>query len=541
MAILERLAHGFGRRAPFWQRYPLTFVLAFAVCALFTIHAHYTYPFWPGQDDNYDKYCSMVVARLGSDPAIGALYQPMQLWHSQTLLYFVSGTLGHVMEPEAAMRLVYVCFAFLGTPLVTAWILTEEKRSPWGALLAFPLAYGRMWSFGFLKFSAAAPFFLLTLFTFAALFRTPRPSWKQVLAYAVSVWLLWTSHTQVFALGGGLLAVTWAAFLVSRVTGWLAVAKPDTAPRVFAKQTGLALLASAPVLISFYGWYRETQSRLGGLSQSSSWTSGLFGTLDEKFRAMLLLVQVTKLEDEQLHTVWLIGLALVCIALRKLGSRDRSPLPELFFGLTWFSYFALPRTIDASGVGSQLVAPRHIDIALWLLPLCVTPALFSRNKLASLAGIYLIGRFTVMRLALLFGALRGLNVDDMKGLDAIVSQAPDGHLRITQVTFGEQSSKEWFAFTFEQNYAYVAARKGYEAPVYDTRIRAMEVRYKDAPPSPPTIMVNDASWWQRADVRKNFDLVLTFRYHPTPDTRMAMDGAWRSAGRSGEWELWQRK
>jgi hypothetical protein len=519
MSFLRKVA-----KAAFWQRYPLPFVLAFAVCALLTVHAHYTYPFWPGQDDNYDKYCSMVVARMGSDPAIGALYQPMQLWHSQTLLYVASGALGHVMEPASAMRLVYVCFAFLGTPLVTAWILTEEKRSPWGALLAFPLAYGRMWSFGFLKFSAAAPFFLLTLFTFVAIFRAPKPSWKQV-----------------FAFTGALLAVTWFAFAVARATDWLAVSPVKTAPRVFALQTGLAAVASAPVLLSFYAWYHATQQRLGGLSEASNWKDGLFGTLDEKFRAMLLLIQVTKLEEEQQHTVWLIGLALACIALRKLGSRDRSPLPELFFGLTWFSYFLLPREVSASGAGPQLVAPRHVDIALWLLPLCVTPALFARHKLASLAGVYLLIRFTAMRLTLLFGALRGLNVEDMKGLEQIVAQAPDGHLRITQVTFGEQSSREWFAFTFEQNYAYVAARKGYEAPVYDTRIRAMEVRYKDAPPSPPTIMVNDASWWKRPDVQKNFDLVLTLRFHPTTETRIAMDEAFHSVGHSGEWELWQRK
>ena len=528
-------------RAPFWQRYPLPFALAFAVCAALTIHAHYTYPFWPGQDDNYDKYCSMVVARMGADPAIGALYQPMQLWHSQTLLYLVSGTLGHVMEPVSAMRLTYVCFAFLGTPLVTAWILVQERRSPWGALLAFPLAYGRMWSFGFLKFSAAAPFFLLTLFTFVLIFRTPRPTWRHALGYALSVWLLWTSHTQVFAFTGALLAVAWVAFLLHRMNGWLAVAPSKTSPRVFAMQTAVAGVASVPVLVSFYAWYRDTQTRLGGLSEAGRWKAGLFGTLDEKFRAMLLLVQVTKLDDEQLQTVWLIGLALLCVALRKLGSRDRSPLPELFFALTAFSYFLLPREVSASNVGNQLVAPRHVDIALWLLPLLVAPALFARHKLASLAGVLLIGRFTVMRLALLFGALRGLNEGDMKGLDAIVSQAPDGHLRITQVTFGEQSSKEWFAFTFEQNYAYVAARKGYEAPVYDTRVRAMEVRYKDAPPSPPTIMVNDATWWKRPDVLANFDLVLTFRYHPTTDTRLAMDATFRTVGRAGEWELWQRK
>ncbi len=527
--------------APFWQRYPLLFVIAFSVCAALTIFVHYTYPFWPGQDDNYDKYCSMVVARMGRDPAIGALYQPMQLWHSQTLLYFVSGTLGHVMEPVSAMRLVYVCFAFLGTPLVTAWILTQERRSPWGALLAFPLAYGRMWSFGFLKFSAAAPFFLLTLFTFVAIFRTPKVSLKHALAYAVSAWLLWTSHTQVFAFTGALLAVAWLAFLCDRMTGWLAVSPAKTAPRVFALQTAVAAAASAPVLLSFYAWYHDTQKRLGGLSESSSWTSGLFGTLDEKFRAMLLLVQVTKLPVEQLQTVWLIGLALICVALRKLGSRDRSPLPELFFALTAFSYFLLPREISASGVGAQLVAPRHVDIALWVLPLCITPALFARHRLASLAGVAAIGGFTIMRLSLLFGALRGLNADDMKGLDQIVAQAPDGHLRITQVTFGEQSSKEWFAFTFEQNFAYVAARKGYEAPVYDTRVRAMEVRYKDAPPSPPTIMVNDATWWKREDVLTNFDLVLSFRFHPTTETRLLMDATVRSVGHSGEWELWQRK
>ncbi len=535
MNFLGRVA-----KAPFWQRYPLPFALAFAICAAFTIHAHYTYPFWPGQDDNYDKYCSMVVARMGSDPAIGALYQPMQLWHSQTLLYFLSGTLGHVMEPVSAMRVVYVCFAFLGTPLVTAWILVQEKRSPWGALLAFPLAYGRMWSFGFLKFSAAAPFFLLTLFTFAALFRAPRPSWKHGLAYAVAVWLLWTSHTQVFALTGVLLAIAWCGFLVLRMVDWLAVSPVKTAPRVFALQTLIGAVASAPVLAAFYGWYLETQSRLGGLSQSSGWKDGMYGTLDEKFRAMLLLVQVTKLDVEQLQTVYLIGLALACVALRKLGSRDRGALPEVFFAATAFSYFLLPREIGAS-TGAQLVAPRHIDIALWLLPLLVTPALFARHKLASLAGVYLIVRFTFMRLTLLFGALASLNTEDLKGLDQIVAQAPDGHLRITQVTFGEQSSKEWFAFTFEQNYAYVAARKGYEAPVYDTRVRAMEVRYKDAPPSPPTIMINDANWWKRSDVLQNFDLVLTFRFHPTTETRVEMDPTFHSVGRAAEWELWQRK
>ena len=36
-------------------------------------------------------------------------------------------------------------------------------------------------------------------------------------------------------------------------------------------------------------------------------------------------------------------------------------------------------------------------------------------------------------------------------------------------------------------------------------------------------MVNDALWWKRTDVLQNFDLVLTFRFHPTTDTRVAMD------------------
>jgi hypothetical protein len=527
-------------KAPFWERYPPLFVGAFLVCFVLTIQVHYMYPFWPGQDDNYDKYCTMVVARMGSDPAIAAIYQPMQLWHSQTLLYFLGGLLGHVMEPTAAMRTVYVCFAFLGTPLVTAWILTHERRSPWAALLAFPLAYGRMWSFGFLKFSAAAPFFLLTLFTFAAIFRAPRLSYKHVLAYAVAVWLLWTSHTQVFAFAGVLLAVAWMLLFVHRASGWFAVSPPTTSPRVFAAQTLATGAASMPVLAAFYGWYKETQSRLGGLSEGATWKDGLWGTLDEKFRAMLLLVQVTKLTDEQYQTVLLIGLAFFLVCLRKLGSRDRSFLPEVFFALTAMSYFLLPREIGA-GAGGQLVAPRHIDIALWLLPLCVAPPLFARHKLASIAGVGLIARFTALRLAYLFGALRALNTEDMKGLEQLVSQAPEGHLRITQVTFGEQSSKEWFAFTFEQNYAYLAARKGYEAPVYDTRVRAMEVRYKDGPPSPPTIMVNDTMWWKRPDVLQNFDLVLTFRFHPTSDMRMRMDPVVHSVGHSGEWELWQKR
>ncbi len=45
-------------------------------------------------------------------------------------------------------------------------------------------------------------------------------------------------------------------------------------------------------------------------------------------------------------------------------------------------------------------------------------------------------------------------------------------------------------------------------------IAAMEVRYTDAPPAPPTIMLNDARWWKRADVQRNFDLALTLRFDP---------------------------
>jgi hypothetical protein len=452
-------------------------------------------------------------------------------------MYFVSGMLGRIMEPTAALQLVFVSSYFIGVPVIIAWILTEERRSPWGAIASFPLMYVRTWSFGFLKYDMSAPFFLLTIYSFVRLFREDRITWKSVAFYAVSVWCLYTSHTQAYAFAGFILGVLWFGFFLHRLTFVLRPATPEHQTGFdFFRRTVYGLAASLPSIYAYTLWFKDTQTRLGNLADTTGLKDYMLTGTEEKLRVMMLLLALTKDPNEWDQVVLLFVVVGFCAVVRRFGSNDRSPIPEAIFAITFVSQFILPGTVHG-----QMIGQRHMDASLWLLPLVITPALWKKNKLAFLAGTLALLYYSKTRLEFLWVKLEALNKVDLAGLDTVVQFAPEGPYRITQVTFGEHSTPHWQAYTLDQQFAYVAARKGYDAPIYDTRIRAMEVRYKDAPPSPPTLVFNDYYWWKRSDIWQNFDLVLTYKFAPARETRIEMDDYTSSVGRAGDWELWKRR
>ena len=397
-------------RSRLFTRYPFAFVVTFVAFAVATILAHYKYTFWPGQDDNYDDFCSMVVARYGRDPYITRLFLPLKLWHSQTFLYFTAGTLGKIVDPTVAVRIVFVTLYFLGVPAVTAWILTDEKRSPWGAILSFPVIYSRTWSFGFLKYAMSAPFFLLTIFSFVRLFRNEKITWKTVALYFVSVWILYMSHTQAYAFAGVLLFIIWLGFLADRLSRAASMPPPHLSFPEFLKRSTFGLAASLPSLYAWTAWFKETNGQLGTFADTTSWSDLLLEATDEKFRVTNLLLAITKAPDEMEQVVFLFCIVVFVGAVRRFGANDRSPIPEVLFGVTFVSQFILPGTIHG-----QMIGQRHMDMALWLLPLCITPALWKRNRIASIATCFAIVYYARARLTSLWEYLALLNNQDMAG------------------------------------------------------------------------------------------------------------------------------
>ena len=78
-------------------------------------------------------------ARSSSEPVRG-LYQSINPFDSNTLLYTVAYPFEKITTPVRAFQIALLIMYYVGYPFGCAYALIRTGRSPWGALLAFPLA-----------------------------------------------------------------------------------------------------------------------------------------------------------------------------------------------------------------------------------------------------------------------------------------------------------------------------------------------------------------------------------------------------------------
>ncbi len=502
----------------------------FVVAAIAAFRAGVTSRFLPGWDFHYHVMSAAMTARVWlGDPFYAALYHKVNPLDSNTLFYTLLFPLEAVGTPLFAARAGVALLYFVGYPVACAIALRLAGRPIWGALLAFPAVH--VWSFsygGFLPFAIAAPFFVLS---FAFMDRVlEKPTRGFMIACAATCTLTFLAHSHVFAWMAALLAVITVLRIGRELVPGLA-RDPRGAALEAARIAGRALAVIAPAVFVAALWYHRA-----AVSHAPQYTPRV-STWAEKFTHLQTLLVFTRSDDDFLYVL---ALPLVVAACWLLSGRRRGGVGyEIVFVLSASAYLWLPLSVSG-----QAIAARHLDMAMWLLPLVVVPARpdgWARRA----AVVALVGGYAYLRSAFFARELAALQAE-YSGLLAIANDCPavppDKRPLLGYATMGGMDSKVWHTPSPHQAHATLAAMCGMETPLYDTREyphNAIPLRYRGAPPAPIEILVDDQRWFGR--LVHDYDYVLVHAWHPPPSLEHEAEASFERVRASGEWTLWKRR
>ncbi len=492
-------------------------------------------PFLPGQDYHYHLMSAALAAQGWTTHAYpSSLYHLVSPLDANTLLYMLVAPFELVASPLRAFSFGVTLYYLVGFPLACLGALRLLRRSPWGALLAFPCSYVKslLW-FGFMPFVSAAPLYVLGL---AAMHRVlARDSngraERRMLALAMVIFTAtFLAHAHVYSWLMAMAAIMTIVTIGRRYLPELA-RSPKLALRE-ALGTGIrALLVVAPSLVMVVAWsYRMRGGESTPFVPAKS-------TYQAKLEAILphILVQ-TRGEEEYAY----IGAFFLVVLLALVLARRAKdfPSPELALVLTLASFLILPWHVNL-----QSVAPRQIDIAIWTLPLVVYPAsAVARVRARHAVVVAALTTYAAMRLNHVDTKLRGFQ-EEMAGLLALTKACPPGPAEIAYVT-SEVESAHFVGWGLHQAHETFAALCRLDTPVYDTTkpaYRVAPIRYKGPLPAPITILVKQPHWYASGAIWRNFEYVLLYKWGATS---AMVEQASRDANRigaSGDWELWRRK
>lgn len=524
-------------REPEAEPIGLPFVVAFVAASIGSMFILFHYDYEPGRDVGYHAFCTRIVSEWSSvESPFHARYEPLHPTEANTLMYAIAGTLGRVIDSFTAFRLVRV-FYFLGLPLAVLYALRRLGRSPWGALLAFPMSYMQAYIAGFANFSFAAPTFVLALLSCWLLLE--QPSRKRAAAASIACALVFLSHVHAYL---------WLGCLVGLITIYrVAVDLSSSSPRIAerAARSGrtlaVAVGCASPSLLLFGLWYARTYG-----SGHAVHSEGLV-TARDAFGANWLPIarkiaeghlRGTNVTQHSHEPWWLIStgtLVLIALVLSRLERPHGAPFFELCGILTLLSYYALPD--DVSG---QQVALRAWDMGAWMVPFMVTPVRAGACRAARWLIIAGIVGLTFGRLRDIQAAVRRFNDDEVAGFDAMVAASPREDLVVAWAVFGLDSPNVvWLPF-YEWHQMF-GARTGLEAPLYTTRADSNSpVRYRIGPPAAPTLMLDEPDWGDHPQLWENFDLVLVKGWRPDASQLEHVRSRATLLASSGEWQLWRR-
>jgi hypothetical protein len=512
-------------RRPFLVVFAALLVAAFAVAM--------SHRMGPGQDFHYHAFAARVAA-LGwkGDPVYSAIYAKVNPLDANTLLYTLSFPVEMLTSPLTANRIVMAVFYFVGYPAACAGALVLLGRSPWGAVLAVPLAYNSAWvSGGFMPMCLAAPLFVLSVALLARAIEAPQRRRRLALS-AIVVALLFLAHAHVYAWTIALFAL----FTIATIAGRLLVGAArgfELAARECVRLTGRMLVIVAPSLALATWWW--VRARGGGDAVPTKFS-------DESIHVHVASAHTFLAMTKSRWEFFLVGMFVVVVLagifFAGRPKRAKAPLPEIAVLMSIVSYVVLPWSMNDQGL-----APRQIDMALWLLPLVVYPYAATRDALVRhLAVVALFLAFATARLAVVGTYLRALD-REYAGFFDLASQCPpkktsDGKVTALAYATSDIFTPSLWAGSFHQPYATLAAMCGIDAPVRDTRkypYNKIPLRYRDAPPAPPTIVIGDAKWFEAPGLWESFEYVLVRAAPPAPADLADVHAS------SGEWTVYRRK
>jgi hypothetical protein len=513
-----------------WLRRHASFALAFVALAAMTVRMHAMSPLGPGQDHHFHLLVAAIHG-MASDHPVKALYAPMSPLDANTLLYSVAWPFEKIASPVTAFQIATLLLVYLGFPIGVAYALTRAGRSPWGALLAFPIVYtcNTWFNGGFYPFLSAAGFFVAAIAEHDVLMRCDghdaRVAKRVGVTCAALCALTFVAHAHVYA---------WLVCLLAL--------RALLAMNVRAALRSLAVVAPSGALLAL--WYARSGRDAPVRTEPPLVDSQ--GLLSDKLHNLITLTLPTRDEDAFLHVAVFLLLVLGVLLLVRRGpardGRTRSGLTfELCILVTAASYFVLP-AVRHGGT----VAQRQLDIALWLLPLVLFP---SRVPLRSVGAIAVaaVAVFSVWRMSHFSDYLRRLNDDDYRGLlevsDACKRIAPRDRAATLAFATSNEQSKYWQSLGPQQSHETLAAVCGLETPVYDTAFyphSLQPLRYRGRISAPVTILNDATRWYERPGIFDDFDFVLVKGWNAAPDEEPNVRARADLVASAGDYQLWRR-
>jgi hypothetical protein len=499
-----------------------------------------------------------IHARPSTDP-VAALYHPISWFDANTLVYRIAWPFEKLTDPVRAFSIALLLTFYLGFPTAVAYALRRTGRAPWAALLAFTVVYCKSWSSnGYVPFYSASTFVVLTVAEFSVLFdRSDERPHRAMIRGAICSTLLFLAHGHAYAWTTLLLGLFTLLAIVRdllRFASEEGKAGAKAAARRAFETAWRSLVTIGPSLVLFSLWAIRTQSA-GAAARAHTSLQIVSPTVESKLLSFWAYFVHTRAAHEFRDVVWF---ALVVLAMLLFGRREhtRGPWFEGFTLLSWLSFFVLPETINA-----QSIAPRHVDMALWVLPLALWP-----SDTATAAGQTSTTRarsckrsaleYLLVAIVFSFSWARIRSVTTELHKAYVAETAPLLALRepclrarrspLSVLGYAPMTRESAFLHSPHMHQAHetLAALCGVETPVYDTHVfphNLLPLRYRVAMPAPVHIVERNPAWYADSLLWKSFDLVLTSSWTPTAADQEVLDRVAELVATSGPYRLYRRR
>jgi hypothetical protein len=518
------------------------FAVAFTVLALLTIVIHARNPLSSGLDFHYHLTNAAINGRASGE-LVARLYRPINPLDANTLLYSIAYPFEKVTNPLRAFQIACTIAYYVGYPLGCAYALRRVGRSPWGALLAFPVCYGlTSISGGFWPFLTSSALMAPALAEIEVLHRsTGRAAWRAGIACAVFCALSFLGHAMVYG---------WTALMLALHTVVVMGFKFGR-DGVFAPLHGLrrafwvglkSLAVIAPSACLVIAWYWRVMFGGAKAAAGLNLPKPVEPPMASKLFDTLHYLAPTRGEHEYLYLALLVIVVLGALVYGERSQRRAAPVAfERTFLVTALSFVVFPVWFEF-----EPTAPRQFDLAVLLLPLVLFPSAPRWPNRASLAAAVLFV-FCVLRVLYVGEQLSILNRVDLAGLreGAEICHNTIRRDRAYKMAYvdGQTVSVAFKSSPTVQSHETFASLCGLETPVYDTQIyphNLLPLRYVSTISAPVTIIEHPYRWWTHPNLWTNFDYVLLHGVQMSPSDRAQVGALAKLVVKSGQYELWER-
>lgn len=543
------------RSIPLRRVHPAWWV--FGAMLLWTVIVQFRSPIGPGQDHPYHMYAASIFARSRAEGALSMYYPGATELSSNVLLYYVAIPFVKLFGPLYGMTVTLTIMYFAGYPLACAFALRTLGRSPWGAIVAFPVLFNKSWSQGgFLPFLSIAPLMVLSIALYSRSWnpeRTLRQRATDTAITAVLAVLGFFAHSHAFVFLGCSLGI----LTVTHSIGALFETRHSLRTR-FALALAQATAAIPMILPSaLLGYYWPGRRAVGTTYPLFSWHTLEAVNYQEKLQTLWITLTHLPTKYEVLTVGVIFTAIVVVLVLAPRPTAPRAPF-ETTLAFALGTFLILPDLLNG-----QAVATRHIDFALWMLPMVLIPfdsaiaapstepraadenaPRITAANLKVWALIAFVVVASIKRTSQFHSALESMRVGYTAPLLRVAQQCRStraatgaalpriGHMLITQAT------PYFHSTTLNQAHLTVAAICALDAETFgpDT---VVPLRYQRvAQPFIGAVIAPIDDWATNDGVWVRFDYVLA-TIEPSPPTFEGVDGAPRLVARHGPFALFR--